>query len=1489
MTEESTNNSKFKKWIIRILWVLLALLILVGALRLSLKTSVVQGWVKNKIVNTANNQLNGRLQIKSLSGDLWKEAKLDNIRIRQDEDTLVSIDSLQINYNIWALLDGKIAVSRLGIYQPAVNLRQKNNRWNVSTLVPPSTDTSSSSDPMAFQVSDLRLRGGFVSARGESVPMDSSLTITNLSLSSHLQYSKEEYAVELSGLSFKINQYITEEPVKVSTAAKANNNKITLKKLAVATGNSAIKSSGIYQPNDSLNLDLSAQPLSWKDLTNVASDIPLQKDLQISVGAKGTPQNFSLSLNAGGKGIDTLSVGTDLRWKEGLELNYAKINIAELKLPVLLGDTTLPSLQHLQTSFDGQLPIEDYQKISGKVKLDIAKLKYHSSQVDRIKLDGNIKSGKSSISLKARHRQQKLTVNADVNRIWSDSPSISTTLNTYNINPGYWLNDATYTGDVRLTANLSGTGWIPREKGWKYRITSKKSSFMQHPVSDLNINGQFNMQHATTNGRANLGGGTVQFTAHANNITNNLTYGYQFFTRDLDVAELMGRPNFNTALNTKITGNGSGTSLGTLQNNTAISVDSSLVNGELIRNFSAAVTVDDTVAKVDSASLKSTIAGGTVNGQLNLKNYYDQQNRLSLDLKIRDIAALAPLMGVDDLNAEGNFRANLQLSKDQNVTFDSNIDLSDVQYGELITSAKLSGIINADLQPKIHYDANLELQNPTISGLALNDLAFKSSGNFNANNQHADGDFGLLFSSSFEGQVVLNANYQLNSDSVFIKTTKLDLKSSYRTLSLQKPFATTVQGDTLQMDNMHIAAPDSAYMEAEIPIWTSSNKQATFKGNALNLSVIQHCVLGESLIDAQLEGDIAFSKQDTSLTSKGQLLLTNLKYKDIEFDSLRFQENIRNERLKGSLSLQQDGEELLHGKGSVPFRLADPETLPPGFFEEPVSGSLTLKSVAADRFESLLAEAGISNTSGRFKLKSKVDGKAGNPKLSINTSLRNGKLSGVSIDSVTTKVSYNHSNEELSLDASVVSLSQKAAQINATAPFYINLKSFNVHLPDQADSVEVDVSTNDFDISAVNGFLDPKEITEVAGRLDGKVHIKGPTKNLKADGKLELLEGAVRLKKAGIKLKDIGTTLQFSPDQIALNSFSAVSGKGKVNIDGTVEFNKMIPGDIDIDINAKNFTAINSDQYNAIISMDTHAGGSVQKPKVDGELDIMSGFVKLDNFGEKSVESISLDSSDTQSSVSVYDSLSLDMGVNFNPRFRIENNRYLELQAALKGDVELQKKPNKPLQLFGAITTPSGYARPFGKRFELQKGRVSFTGKPSNPDLMIRTRYEPTQTEEDVVIWYVIEGTVEKPEFKYESQPQMELQNIISYTIFGQPYYALNSWKQTVAGSGGGKGGAANAAIDVLMDRVEALATQKLGIDVVKIDNTRSGGENGTSITTGWYINPKVFFAIQNVITGSRPDTSFLLEYKLRKNLKILLRQGNGIRQGVDVRWNYDY
>jgi autotransporter translocation and assembly factor TamB len=451
------------------------------------------------------------------------------------------------------------------------------------------------------------------------------------------------------------------------------------------------------------------------------------------------------------------------------------------------------------------------------------------------------------------------------------------------------------------------------------------------------------------------------------------------------------------------------------------------------------------------------------------------------------------------------------------------------------------------------------------------------------------------------------------------------------------------------------------------------------------------------------------------------------------------------------------------------------------------------------------------------------------------------------------------------------------------------MKTFQVDLPQQNDHIAVDIETDEFNLRALNDFVDPLLLREVRGSLDGSVQVTGAVEDLKTDGYLELKRGKFRLVPAGITVDNITSAINFSPNQIRVSKFSAQSGGGDIQVNGTVGMEELIPGSMDIKVDAQNFRAANTSDYNAVVNLDARAQGTVTSPDISGSLDFLSGFVRLDNFGEKSVETVQLDSEDREtSSFSVYDSLALDMDVGFNRRFFIRNERYLEMELELEGALDLVKKSGSDLELFGDMSAPNGYARPFGKRFDLEEGVVTFSGNPENPQLRIRTKYKPPQTQEDIVIWYIIEGTVEDPRFRYESQPPMELENIISYTLFGQPFYALDSWKQVVASSGSNTT-AADVALDVLLDRVEALATKRLGIDVVKINNTRSGGETGTSITTGWYLNPKVFFAIQNVITGSTPDTGFMLEYLLREDLKLILRQGNNIHQGVDIRWNYDY
>lgn len=1488
MNQNSQQHSRGWRWLRVIGWTLAVLLLLIVLLRLSLKTAFVQDWAKNYLVSTANQQLNATLMVDRLSGDLWNNITLSDISLTQ-KDTTARIDSVHAEYNLWALIDGQIEVSQLGIYQPHLRLRQEGEQWNVQQILPQTAeDTSDDGGAVAFAIDDLHLRGGYISVQSDSIPEESFFTVNNLAISSSLAFAEEDYDINLRDLSFQLYNTQLDDPIRFESSASADQNQITLDKLVLATGNSVLQTSGYAtSPDSTVRLDFSASPASWQDIARYARDFPLQQDVQIDLGLQGNPEQFTLTLDMQAPGLDSFEAAGGFQWKSGLILQRLDISADYFDGQQLLADTTIPALAELNAKFSGRVDVTNYQQGRGDLEVSARDISHSTYQLDLLAVSGSLEEGSVTVDVEAHRQNQQITANVRAGQIWSDLPSVKGNISGSNIDPEYWMQDTTLAGNLSFQLEISGRGWYPQEAPWKYSLTMDDSELMGQRIDGFTAKGRFNQEDASLQARLPIGQGMVSLRGNLRNMTSEPSYDYNIETRDLDVGPLINQDDFSTALDSKIEGTGRGFDPEAMQINTSISIDSSLVNGELIRTLSADLAIRDRIALVEDAQLQSTMAEGTFDFRFNLLNRFDVENELALDVSLRDLSALAPLADAEYLQAEGNISGKLTPAEDANLRFVGNIDLSNVQYNELFVADGARGSLDIRNGENIFYTADLDLSAPSFSGVQLQDLSLKTKGNYAKDRTR--GSYEFQFSGTNDQRIEQEGYYNITSDTVEVRTVGFNFISDYRTLTLEKPFELLIQGDTLRMDTMRVSSGDGAFLEMGIPLLTSNEQRGFVEGQALNMEVIQSSLLGRTYFEGMLSGRFNLARQDTDVYARGQMLLSDISYDGTEFDSLMIAGSIADERLDGTLSLRKEGQELMAGNADLPFKLGDPEEFPDSFFADSVDGSFQVHEITIERFQSLFAEAGIEETSGIFSFSGRLDGTAGDPEFSADATLKQAVLSGVSIDSVTAGMDYNHEDATLQLDASVMSLKQKAAEINARLPLFIDMKTFQVDLPQQKDSIAVDIETNDFNLKAVNDFLDRFTVREVGGRLNGRVHITGMMEDLKTDGRLELSRGAFRLIPAGIRIDNIRSTVNFDPNQIRLTDFSARSGNGNLKASGVVELEKLIPGDLDIKIKAENFRAANTPQYNAIINLDARAQGQVTKPKITGSLDFVSGFLNLQNFGEKSVENVDLDTLENAGpEMSLYDSLALEMDVNFNRRFYIRNQRYLEMEFELAGELDLVKSVNEDLELFGTMNAPSGYARPFGKQFDLEEGSVMFNGPPANPELAIRTRYEPLQTEENIIIWYIIEGTVENPQFKYESQPPMELENIISYTIFGQPFYALDSWQQVVAGSGESTT-AADVALDVLLDRVETLATQKLGIDVVRIDNTHVGGETGTSITTGWYINPKVFFAIQNVITGSTPDTGFLLEYMLRENLKLIIQQGDDIRQGIDLKWNYEY
>lgn len=1483
------------------------LLLLLLAARLSLNSDWLRELVRERGVAMANRQLNATLTVESLEGDLWREMRLSGIRLGTPGETeggkpLAAVDSIRITYDLLSFFSPVFEVGEIRVEGFRAEAVKREEAWNFEGVV---RDEGEPASAFGLRVGDLRISNSRLGARGVGGLPDSSFAADGLELRGSVFYLAGEYELNLASLSFRLSAAGIAPDLEVESTARASGDSLTLERLVLGTGRTLLRSSGNYAYGDSSGrLSLDARPLDWRDLSQLWQAGPGSGELQAELTVSGSSERTDIILEAASEEIRNLRIQASFSWTDGVILEGVEASADRLDLAALAGDSTLPvrRLRDVRLGGEGRLAPGAPREGEFKGRFQTGETTLYVSpasprQEGRLRtvdsLDGDYSyegpAATGSLAAHARAGRQEMRLRADLQQIWQERPRHHVQIDLQNADLTWWSGDAALQGGGDLAAEMSGWGWMPGNRFWTYDVRSDRFSYRGEPLDRLRLRGGINRDSLYAEGEAGLRENLLRFTAGIGDYTGHPRFRYRVEARDFDLSPFAEVENLSTALTFRSEGRGSGGSLETLALEATVEMDSSIVNGEFIRRFGADLQVRDTVLTIRDATLESDIARGSLSGELHLLRPYDPANRLDSRLELLDLRSLAAVAGASTLRATGSVAGRLRPLPGRDLQFSGEVDLEGINYDSLFTVEGAVGKVDVLIAERSDYMVDLALDEPEIAAVLLQDLRLESRGGLS--DGVASGTFRLQFSGSAEGSIEHAGRYRAADDSLSLITDTYNLSSSLRTLSLDRPFALTYHGGAVRMDTMRLAAADGeeAMLELAVPHASSQRQEVWLRGRSLNTSVIQNTLLGESRFGGMLSGELSLTRRDSLLDARGSALLSEFDYRGAGFDTLDVDFRMSEGRFDGSLSLRTDGMELLSGELHAPFRLGDPTAFPDDFFEEEVSGRLETGPLELSRFEELMAGAGLEDTGGLLRFSSRLSGTAGDPDVRARASLVRAMLSGVSVDSVSANLDYSHDTSRLDMKAAVHSLGQRAADIVASCPFYMDFREFALRLPEGSDSVSVAVVTDDFNLAALNDFVDPQQMRQVEGKMNGVMRIGGTVDDPQAEGELNLRRGALRLMEPGIRLDRIGGTLRFEGGQMRLSNFSARSGKGTLTASGTMQMARLEPGEMDVTVSARNFQAASTSGLNALVNLDARARGTPERPSLSGSLSVLNGFIMMDNFGEQAVEQVSLDTlAGPDYTAALYDSLALDMNVSFDRRFYVRNRRYMDMEMEIQGEVDLLKETGREMEAFGSLNSLSGYVSPLGKRFELEEGMLSFAGDPSNPDINVRSLYVPPQAGQDIRIWYIIEGSVEDPRFRYESSPTMELENIISYTLFGQPFYALDSWKQVVAGTGSNTT-AADVALDVLLDRVESLATRRLGIDVVKIDNARVGGENGTAVTTGWYLSPRVFFAIQNVITDATPDTHFLLEYLLMKNLKLIISQGNDTRQGIDLKWNYDY
>jgi len=225
----------------------------------------------------------------------------------------------------------------------------------------------------------------------------------------------------------------------------------------------------------------------------------------------------------------------------------------------------------------------------------------------------------------------------------------------------------------------------------------------------------------------------------------------------------------------------------------------------------------------------------------------------------------------------------------------------------------------------------------------------------------------------------------------------------------------------------------------------------------------------------------------------------------------------------------------------------------------------------------------------------------------------------------------------------------------------------------------------------------------------------------------------------------------------------------------------------------------------------------------------------------------------------------------------------VQIKGAVTADVAEETK------VTGAIQLVRGKAEVFGRRFEVEKGTISFTGgDPSNPTILATAYYDaPDGTR----VFAEFVGPLKTGKVNLRSEPPLSRNEIVSVLLFGSPSGSLGaapppgqeaSGTTRAAGLGGGV--LTQGLNRMLNDVVPFEVTTK--VDTSKAQNPRPE----VAVQLSRDVAAELSYRFGLTTPGDNPDRTMLtLDVRVKSNWSVQGTVGDRGTSILDLLWRYRY
>ncbi|MEX2403364.1 MAG: translocation/assembly module TamB domain-containing protein [Balneolales bacterium] len=1366
--------------------------------------------------------------------------------------------------------------------------------WNFEKVLPEGeTEEGTEAGPFPFQVERAQIHGSNVFVNAPLILPDTSIQVREINMLAGFELYEEGFSFDLDNFEFDVHEERFSDPVRFETAASGDTTAIQLDHLMIAGGASLFEMMGdLDLESEEVEVSALLGPLSWRTIRAYAEDAPLNQDIFMRMSVEGEMDNLHAQLIATSVGMEEFSINAGLSLGSDPALTNLSMNARNVDFGVLLDDPEMPSFGELESSFEGFVSFENYESGTLDGVLRLFDIHMDPYVMDQLALNLALRDNEVFTNLELNRAGGMFFTEAHVTELWSEMPNWSADYQVNQINPAVWAADEELEGMINADGTLNGRGFEFGEDPINFQLNVRESNFQGQRLESAQVTGWVNDEIIDVDSEFHTQRNLLLLNANVVWAAEEPTYSFTINTRDFDISEFMMEDTLTTRLNLDLSGEGKNFELGKMELTAAMNMDSSLVNGEEINVLSTNIDIRDSVLVLDDFIINSQFAEGNLFVRQNLIRLDDLENDLEFDIQLLDLQPLAELAGAETLNAQGTVSGNVFPDRYERLALNVNLDVNDIAY-DTLTIENIAGRITTIVDENPDFDLDLSLNQLELGEYEVEDIRLLTAGSYIDEILTGSYSFGLIIEG--ENGLRQRADFRYHNQSLNLTTHELDLVSEEGNYTLQGPFDVVYADELIAIDTLVLRGERTgATVQLALDQYGPESFRGNFEADYINLGLLQDIALNEVFFDGILMTQADFDIHPDQMNISSETVLADFTYNNLDLDTLQLNLDLADDRLLTDFSIQNDLQTLLASEFDLPFVLTDPEELEDEFFQEPVLGYVEVTPLDLEIFIPVLEEFGLESLVGMLALNSTLSGTAGAPDFNGEVALNEAVVSDIPIREFSLNWNYDHDSSNISLNSYLDTETQRVFDLNGDVPFYIDFQTFEFLGPQESDELAFNFRSDNFNLAVFRDFLDPETVRDLEGVLNADVAINGPMEDLTMEGFFRISDGRVRAVPNEVTFRDISVDIGLEPGKIVLERAS-VQSAGSLTGQGEVELDGITPENFNLDFDARNFHVYATRDIDAFIGMDAGLQGTMETPRLTGDVSVERGTIYLDEFGGSEVEEVVLEedveNDDIAPDVEVgfYENLAMEMNFLVTRNLFLRNRSNPEMELALAGNLDLVKLEGQDMEIFGDVSIPSGYATTFGKRFEIDTGTIVFSGDPENPQMDIRTIYRPRQQERtQIEIFYTISGTLDEPEFSYESDPEMAFQDIVSYTLFGRPFNALAGFEQGAAGRAEGDF-VSELAMEVLLDRVEALAAEQIGIDVLEIDNNRRGPGSGTSIKAGKFLSDRVFVAYIQELGGSDSGRQVLIEYMMRQNLDLVITGSDDHRSGVDVMWNLDY